>query len=141
NHKQVLSMYSLMSRTIWALLIIFLFATASTAELPQLHYGNTADGIKVDDLVEIALAVNPEITVMRREYDAARARIPQAKALPDPTISIGNVNTGSPLPFARVTDDFNENFNFGFSQDFPWFGVRRLRGLVASAEADAKFQE
>jgi outer membrane protein TolC len=42
-----------------------------------------AGGMSLASLVEAALAANPELTAMRREFDAARARIPQAKALPD----------------------------------------------------------
>lgn len=99
-----------------------------------------AGGVSLAGLVEAALAANPELTVMRREFDAARARIPQAKALPDPTVTFMNMTVSNPVPFSGNNDGFAEN-NIGFSQDFPWFGVRRLRGQVASAEAEAKFQE
>ncbi len=78
---------------------------------------------------------------MRREFDASRARVPQAKALPDPTVSFTQMTVGNPIPFAGDrSDGFYEN-DFGVGQDLPWFGVRRLRGQVASAEAEAKFQE
>ncbi len=36
--------------------------------------------------------------------------------------------------------DFSEIYA-GASQTLPWFGIRRLRGQVASAESEAKFQE
>lgn len=142
-------MQLLTSRISFTFLLILLLAIninvskaqdASEKTLP-LHHNRFTNGVKINDLVESALAANPEITIMRREFDAARARIPQAKALPDPVVSFGNVNVGSPIPFLRTTDDFNENFNFGFSQEFPWFGIRRLHGQIAGAEADAKFQE
>ena len=35
------------------------------------------------DLIEEALTQNPEIIAMRRNFDMMRARVPQAKALPD----------------------------------------------------------
>lgn len=98
------------------------------------------DEIGINSLVEIALESNPELIVMRREFDAARARIPQAKALPDPMINFGHTTVGNPSPFTGLSDDFND-FYMGFSQELPWFGVRRLRGQVASSEAEAKFQE
>jgi outer membrane protein, heavy metal efflux system len=97
--------------------------------------------VDIADLVQAAINANPEITAMRHEFDAARARIPQIKALPDPMVRFGNMNVGSPIPFVRVRDGFNESFFLGFIQEFPWFGVRRLRGLVASSEAEAKFAE
>lgn len=91
-------------------------------------------------LIAAALEANPELAALRREFDAARARIPQAKALPDPAVSFG-VNTQTiPLPFAGLKGDFSELY-VGVSQDLPWFGVRRLRGQAASAEAEAKFAE
>lgn len=103
---------------------------------------DTGDGVvTVAGLVEAALAANPEITAMRREFDAARARVPQAKALPDPTVSFTQMTVGNPIPFAGDrSDGFYEN-DFGVNQDLPWFGVRRLRGQVASAEAEAQYQE
>jgi outer membrane protein TolC len=46
----------------------------------------------------------------------------------------------NPIPFAGLRNDFAE-ITVGFSQDFPWFGVRRLRSQVASAESEARLQE
>ncbi|MFN2455260.1 MAG: TolC family protein [Pyrinomonadaceae bacterium] len=104
------------------------------------HPEPNTSGVTVASLVEAALAVNPEITAMRREFDAARARVPQQKALPDPMVSFSNNTVGNPIPFAGLNNDFSE-ITVGASQDLPWFGVRRLRGQVASAESEAKFQE
>jgi outer membrane protein, heavy metal efflux system len=108
----------------------------SQAQHAQTHTG----GVSPASLVEAALAANPELAAMRREFDAARARIPQAKALPDPMVMFGNNTQANPIPFAGLKGDFSEIY-LGVSQDFPWFGVRRLRGQVADAEAEAKFQE
>ena len=99
-----------------------------------------AGGATVQSLVDVALEANPDLVAMRREFDASRARIPQAKALPDPMTMFGNNTQANPIPFAGLKGDFSEIY-FGASQEFPWFGVRRLRGQVASAEADAKYQE
>lgn len=99
-----------------------------------------AGGVSVESLVEAAVEANPELAAMRREFDAARARVPQAKALPDPMVMFSNNTVGNPIPFTGVKNDFYE-IDLGVSQDLPWFGVRRLRGQVASAESEAKFQE
>ncbi len=106
---------------------------------PQHAAQHKVGGVSLASLIEVALATNPEITVMKREFDAARARIPQAKALPDPLVSFSNNTVTNPLPLAGLRNDFSE-LALGFTQEFPWFGVRRLRGQVASAEAEAKFQ-
>jgi outer membrane protein TolC len=126
---------------------IFLLACAApTNVLPQQQPAQTqhalthTGGVSLANLIETALAANPEITAMKREFDAARARIPQAKALPDPMVMLSNSTVTNPVPFAGVRNDFSE-IALGFSQDLPWFGVRRLRGQVADAAAEAKFQE
>lgn len=104
------------------------------------HSRNKTDGVSLNGLIETALAANPELAAMRREFDAARARIPQAKALPDPMVSFNTSTVTNPIPFAGLRNDFSE-IALGFSQDLPWFGVRRLRSQVADAGAEAKFQE
>lgn len=109
---------------------------AGRADRALTHAGRL--GIRA--LVDEALSANPELAAMRREFDAARARVPQAKALPDPMLMFGNMTQGNPIPFAGLTGDFSEIYA-GASQRLPWFGVRRLRGLVASSEAESKFQE
>jgi outer membrane protein TolC len=113
---------------------------SSQAHKPTQHSRGETGGVSLESLVSAAIEANPEITAMRREFDAARARIPQAKALPDPMVMFGNNTQGNPLPLAGLKRDFSEVY-LGVSQDFPWFGVRRLRGQVASAEAEAKFAE
>jgi outer membrane protein, heavy metal efflux system len=107
---------------------------------PAQHAPGKMGGVTLASLLEMALAANPELIAMRREFDAARARIPQAKALPDPVVSFLNNTQSNPVPFAGLKGDFSE-ITVGVSQDLPWFGMRRLRGQVASAEAEAKFQE
>ncbi len=104
------------------------------------HSEPNTGGVTVAGLVEAALEANPEITAMRREFDAARAGVPQQKALPDPEVMFGNNTQGNPIPFAGLRGDFSETY-VGASQTLPWFGIRRLRGQVASAEAEARFQE
>jgi len=104
------------------------------------HSKPNEGGATVSSLVDAALAANPEITAMRREFDAARARVPQQKALPDPMVTFGNNTQGNPIPFSGLRGDFSEIYA-GASQDVPWFGIRRLREQVASAEAEARFQE
>jgi cobalt-zinc-cadmium efflux system outer membrane protein len=116
------------------------FLAAAQTQGQALHSEPDTGGMTIARLVEAALTANPEITAMRRQFDAARARVPQAKALPDPMVSFSNNTVGNPIPFAGLRNDFSE-ITAGASQDLPWFGIRRLRGQVASAEAEARFQE
>ena len=132
------------SQPIAAVTLALYLATFVAPGMAQQHAAQhkaegQAGSISLTSLIEAALAANPEITAMKREFDAARARIPQAKALPDPMVSFSNSTVTNPLPLTGWRDDFSE-ITLGFTQEFPWFGVRRLRGQVASAEAEAKFQ-
>ncbi len=120
--------------------VLTVFLAAAQTQGQALHSEPDTGGMTIARLVEAALAANPEITAMRRQFDAARARVPQAKALPDPMVSFSNNTVGNPIPFAGLRNDFSE-ITAGASQDLPWFGIRRLRGQVASAEAEARFQE
>src|SRR6266542_6852983 len=43
----------------------------------------------LQQLIEQALEHNPEIKAMQRRFDMMRARIPQAKALDEPMLSVG----------------------------------------------------
>lgn len=115
-------------------------AEKNSQHTTQHQAGGKADALGLAGLVEAAIAANPELAAMRREFDAARARIPQAKALPDPMVMLSNNTVTNPVPFAGLRNDFSE-LALGFSQDLPWFGIRRLRGQVADAGAEAKFQE
>lgn len=114
--------------------------TVPTPDVPTDAARTAGDPVSVRALVAEALQANPELAAMRREFDAARARVPQATALPDPMVMVGNMTQKNPVPFAGLTGDFSEVY-VGASQAVPWFGVRRLRGQVASAEAEAKLAE
>ena len=88
-------------------------------------------------LIEQALENNPEIKAMQRRFDVMRARIPQAKALDEPMLSVGYM--GNLTPFTLQTDDPSSGRTISISQDLPFPGKRSLRGKVASSEADAEW--
>lgn len=91
----------------------------------------------LQQLVEQALENNPEIKAMQRRFDMMRARIPQAKALPEPMLSVGY--TGNIVPFQVQKGDPSSGRMIGISQDLPFPGKRSLRGKVASTDADAEW--
>jgi outer membrane protein TolC len=95
--------------------------------------GNSA----LQQLIEQALENNPEIKAMQRRFDMMRARIPQAKALDEPMLSVGYM--GNITPFQVQKGDPSSGRTISISQDLPYPGKRSLRGKVASTNADAEW--
>ena len=84
----------------------------------------------LDSLVER----HPALLAARADHEAARQRVAQAIALPDPVLnlsrSLRSVETRVGPQTAGVT----------LTQSFPWFGERELRGRVALSEAEARLR-
>lgn len=91
----------------------------------------------LQQLIEQALENNPEIKAMQRRFDMARARIPQAKALDEPMLSVGYM--GNITPFQVQKGDPSSGRSLSISQDLPFPGKRSLRGKVANSDADAEW--
>lgn len=89
------------------------------------------------DLIDEALARNPEVRAARDRWQA-QSKVPiQAATLPDPQASLQHFTVGSPQPFAGYeTSDFYYT-GFGVSQDIP--GPGKLRLQRATAEQDAEY--
>jgi outer membrane protein TolC len=82
-------------------------------------------------LVAEALERNPDLLAAEEGLSAARERVAQASALPDPTLSIGYTNDGwSPSLGGREMT----TLAVMASQDLPYPGKRGLKGDVASRE-------
>jgi len=88
-------------------------------------------------LVREAVERNPEIQAARHAVEAARARIPQARAWPDPTISVSYGGNLLP-PFTVMSGDPSSARQFMAEQEIPYPGKTRLRGQIATREADAE---
>lgn len=113
--------------------------STAPAETPSPVGENADEVVSLAALVEQALARNPEIRAMARQSDMMRARVPQAKALPDPMLELGNISSLIPVPplKGRSGDTSSERM-VGVSQELPFPGKRTLRGCVAEAEAGAE---
>jgi outer membrane protein, heavy metal efflux system len=111
---------------------VFLLAVAVGAAEPPLQ---------LHELVEDALAHNPEILAAQKRLEEARQRPAQQSALPDPTVSFGWNSNGNPLPGAGLGTQPTANIGVMASQEFPWPGKLRLRGDIARREADAEAEE
>ena len=93
--------------------------------------------LKLGHLIELALENNPEIKSMQRRFDMMRARIPQAKALDQPMLTIGYM--GNITPFQIQKGDPSSGRMITIAQDLPFPGKRSLRGKVANSDADSEW--
>ncbi len=93
------------------------------------------------ELASEAVKSNPEISAAQKSYEAARQRPTQESSLPDPMISLGYASVGKPLPGFGLGREPAANIGLTFSQEVPYPGKLKLRGEIASKEAEAAFQE
>jgi outer membrane protein TolC len=85
--------------------------------------------LELKSLVREALENNPDIRAAQQRWEAAKAVIPQVQTLPDPMLNLG---------YAKVEE---REVMYGFSQEVPFPGKLRLRGEVATREAERLEQE
>lgn len=85
-------------------------------------------------LVAEALERNPDLSAAQARVTSARHRIPQAKALPDPSISTGYTNVGlNSYTFGKYDD---AQWAFSVSQAVPFPGKLIQKGKVAEKETE-----
>ena len=91
-------------------------------------------------LIEQALEKNPEIKAMGRSFDMMRARIPQAKALPEPMLEVGYLGNIIPIPpFDIQKDDPSSARMLSFSQEIPFPGKLSLKSKMAATDAQVEW--
>lgn len=93
------------------------------------------------DLLTEAERNNPQIEAARQGWEAAKQVPSQVSTLPDPQLTLQQVNVGSPRPFAGYTNSDFAYVGLGVSQDLPYPGKLRLRGEMAKRDADAMRQQ
>ena len=91
--------------------------------------------VDLQALVKEALQRNPGVQSALRQVEALRRSVPQAKALPDPTASVGWM--GNIVPFQTQHLDPSSYRGVGASQTIPYPGKLKLRGEIADREAEA----
>lgn len=114
--------------TVASVLVMFFSSALSRAQDLDSGQRNT---LVLPELVQEALARNPEIVAARKQWDAATNRITQARSLDDPTLSVQWWNAPESFNLAR-----SENTLIGLSQKFPFPGKLALKEEVASRSAD-----
>jgi cobalt-zinc-cadmium efflux system outer membrane protein len=92
-------------------------------------------------LVEEALRSNREILAAQKKYEAVRQRPTQESSLPDPMVSLGYNSVGNPLPGAGLGREVLANVGVMLSQELPFPGKLKLKGDMASKEAQGEFQQ
>lgn len=99
--------------------------------------GKGSPTLSLDALVQQATERNPEILAARRAVEARRARIPQAGAWPDPTVSLSYGGNALP-PFTVMRADPSSARQLMAEQMIPYPGKTHLRTEIATREADAE---
>ena len=80
----------------------------------------------LDETLRVAFENNPQLHAAFARWQAARERIPQARALEDPALS-----------FETFVEQVDTRYRVSVTQRFPAFGARRQRERRAAAEARA----
>jgi cobalt-zinc-cadmium efflux system outer membrane protein len=91
----------------------------------------------LDQLIQEALNKNPAVQSAFRQLEGLKHRIPQAKTLPDPTVSVGWA--GNITPFSVQTADPSSYRAVSASQMLPYPGKLKLQGKIADREAEAAY--
>ena len=84
-------------------------------------------------LIDEAIKQNPSIQAAKDRWDSSKAIISQVRTLPDPELKFGYQRIPAESPIAGAI--------YGFGQQIPFPGKLRLRGEVASRQADRFEQE
>ncbi len=91
--------------------------------------------VSLDSLIQEAEQRNPGVQSALRQVQALRHRVPQARTLPDPMISVGWA--GNIAPFTVQNGDPSSYRGITASQTLPYPGKLKLRGEIADREAEA----
>jgi cobalt-zinc-cadmium efflux system outer membrane protein len=138
----------------WGLILLFPYAlypqNSFQAPAPAVHGAMTALAepgrpdtepvlggaqVNLQDLLQVALTQNPAIKSATQRFEAQRARVAQARSLPDPTFSGGWM--GNITPFSVQLNDPSSYRGLTVAEDFPSPGKSKLRGQIADRDAEA----
>ena len=114
--------------TVASVLVMLFSSGLAMAQDPDSGQRNT---LVLPELVQEALARNPEIVAARQQWEAASQRITQARTLEEPTLSVQWWNAPESFNLGRA-----ENTIVGLSQKFPFPGKLALKEKVAGRSAD-----
>ena len=87
-------------------------------------------------LISEAQSSNPQILAADHAWKASTHVAQQVTTLPDPQFTVQSFSVGSPKPLAGISNSDFAYIGFGASQELPFAGKLRLKGEVATREAD-----
>lgn len=80
--------------------------------------------VRLGEVVQEALANNPDIKASLQRWESSKAVIPQVRTLPDPRVTAG------------YRDMARQDVMYGLSQEIPFPGKLGLKGEVAARQSD-----
>ncbi len=98
---------------------------------PAVSPAPSASSQTLADYLQRAQDANPALEAFRQRYEAALARVPQARSLPDPTLQVTHF-----VESVQTRTGPQEQVVM-LAQKLPWFGTREARAEAATAEAEA----
>ena len=109
-------------------------AQAQEPPVPARQETPAAEDPVLESLLHEALDHNPDLAKSKALVEAEKERIPQAKALPDPSLSVGIQNDG--FKKLQIGEMETSYYQLMLTQPLPWPGKRDLRGKIAGLGAD-----
>jgi len=120
---------------LWACCSVVARSQSAIELSPSATKESAAEHLSVDELVQLALAKNPEVKSLQLKVEALRHRLPQANALPDPSLAVGWA--GNLTPFSVMKGDPSSARTLAISQQIPYPGKRTLQVELASKDVQA----
>ena len=110
-------------------------APAPESPTPALQHSPAAEDPLLRSLIQDALDRNPDLQKNRTLIAAEQEREPQARALPDPSLSLGIQNDGfKEIQVGKMETSY---YQVMLTQPLPWPGKRGLRGGLAKLGVEA----
>ncbi|MGH9364742.1 MAG: TolC family protein, partial [Thermoanaerobaculia bacterium] len=123
------------ARFVFVVILLFLLAAiAAVAESPAPASADWRERLR--EAIVRATSQNPELRALEARTEAARHRVPQATALPDPELEVG-IKDIPPSNFSLSRDDFTMVPMVAARQKFPSTGKRGRQKLSAEAGLEA----
>ena len=88
--------------------------------------------LSISGVISEALDKNPAVQSALHAVEAQKHKVPQAKSLPDPEVSVGWM--GNLEPFSVQEGDPSSYRGIGVMQSIPYPGKLKLRGDIASQD-------
>ncbi len=92
-----------------------------------------SDTISLDDLIKEAKENNPDLMAAKKRWEAAKARVPQAKSPEDPVIGLRVEKI--PRNSFQLNNSMPDDRVLSISQAIPFFGKLSLKGKIALVES------